>query len=107
MPIIVGLDNLDKEALVKILSLPKNSIEKQYKKLFEIDGVELEFSNDALIAIANKAIERSTGARGLRSIMEEVMTEIMFELPSKKEVKKVIIDEKCVTKGKAPKYITE
>ncbi|MBO5092153.1 MAG: ATP-dependent Clp protease ATP-binding subunit ClpX [Clostridia bacterium] len=107
LPIIVGLDNLDKEALVKILSLPKNSIEKQYKKLFEIDGVELEFSNDALIAIANKAIERSTGARGLRSIMEEVMTEIMFELPSKKEVKKVIIDEKCVTKGKAPKYITE
>lgn len=105
LPVIVGLDNLDKDALVKILSLPKNSVEKQYKKLFEIDGVELEFTDDALFAIANKAIERSTGARGLRSIMEEVMTEIMFELPSCKDVKKVIIDEKCVTEENKPQYV--
>ena len=105
LPVIVGLDNLDEEALVQILSLPKNSIEKQYKKLFEIDGVELEFTAEALKAIANKAIERKTGARGLRSIMEEVMTEIMFELPSKKEIKKVIIGEKCVTESAAPEYI--
>ncbi len=105
LPVIVGLDNLDKDALVKILSLPKNSVEKQYKKLFEIDGVELEFTDDALFAIANKAIERSTGARGLRSIMEEVMTKIMFELPSNKEIKKVIIDKDTVTNGKEPKYI--
>ena len=105
LPVIVGLDNLDEEALVQILSLPKNSIEKQYKKLFEIDGVELEFTAEALKAIANKAIERKTGARGLRSIMEEVMTEIMFELPSKKEIKKVIIGEKCVTESALPEYI--
>ena len=105
LPVIVGLDNLDEEALVQILSLPKNSIEKQYKKLFEIDGVELEFTAEALKAIANKAIERKTGARGLRSIMEEVMTEIMFELPSKKEIKKVIIGEKCVTENALPEYI--
>ena len=105
LPVIVGLDNLDEDALVKILSLPKNSIEKQYKKLFEIDGVELEFTSEALSAIANKAIERQTGARGLRSIMEEVMTEIMFELPSKKEIKKVIIGEKCVTEGAEPEFI--
>jgi ATP-dependent Clp protease ATP-binding subunit ClpX len=105
LPVIVGLDNLDEEALVQILSLPKNSIEKQYKKLFEIDGVELEFTAEALKAIANKSIERQTGARGLRSIMEEVMTEIMFELPSKKEIKKVIIDEKCVTEGSEPEYV--
>ncbi len=105
LPVIVGLDNLDEEALVQILSLPKNSIEKQYKKLFEIDGVELEFTAEALKAIANKAIERKTGARGLRSIMEEVMTEIMFELPSKKEIKKVIIGEKCVTENAPAEYI--
>ena len=105
MPVIVGLDNLDEDALVKILSLPKNSIEKQYKKLFEIDGVELEFTSEALSAIANKAIERQTGARGLRSIMEEVMTEIMFELPSKKDIKKVVISEKCVTEVAEPEFI--
>lgn len=104
LPVIVGLDNLDEDALVRILSQPKNSIEKQYKKLFEIDGVELHFTAGALKAVANKAIERSTGARGLRSIMEEIMTEIMFEIPSKKEIKKVIINEKCITNNAKPKY---
>ncbi len=105
LPVIVGLNDLDEDALVQILSLPKNSIEKQYKKLFEIDGVELEFTNEALAAVAKKAIERKTGARGLRSIMEEIMTEIMFELPSNKEVKKVIIDEDCVNQVKKPKCL--
>ncbi len=104
LPVIVGLDNLDETALVKILSEPKNSIEKQYKKLFEIDGVELHFTEGALKAVANKAIERSTGARGLRSIMEEIMTEIMFEIPSNKDIKKVVINEKCVKNGAKPKY---
>ncbi len=104
LPVIVGLDNLDEDALVRILSQPKNSIEKQYKKLFEIDGVELHFTAGALKAVANKAIERSTGARGLRSIMEEIMTEIMYEIPSNKEIKKVIINEKCVKNGAKPKY---
>ncbi|MBE6664382.1 MAG: ATP-dependent Clp protease ATP-binding subunit ClpX [Ruminococcaceae bacterium] len=107
LPVIVGLDNLDETALVKILSEPKNSIEKQYKKLFEIDGVELHFTEGALKAVANKAIERSTGARGLRSIMEEIMTEIMFEIPSNKDIKKVVINEKCVKNGAKPKYETK
>ena len=105
LPVIVGLNELDEDALVKILSLPKNSIEKQYKKLFEIDNIELEFTEDALKAIAKKAIERSTGARGLRSIMEEIMTDIMFELPSDKSVKKVIINENCVNLLEKPQYI--
>ena len=107
LPVIVGLDNLDENALVRILSQPKNSIEKQYKKLFEIDGVELHFTEGALKAVASKAIERATGARGLRSIMEEIMTEIMFEIPSNKEIKKVIINEKCVKNGAKPKYVTK
>ena len=105
LPVIVGLDNLDEDALVKILSQPKNSIEKQYKKLFEIDGVELEFTHDALSAVAKKAIERSTGARGLRSILEEIMIDIMYELPSNKSIAKVIIDEKCVSEKAKPQYI--
>lgn len=105
LPVIVGLNELDEKALIQILSVPKNSIEKQYKKLFEIDGVELEFTHEALQAVAQKAIKRSTGARGLRSIMEEVMTDIMFELPSNKEIKKVIISEQCVNNEGKPEYI--
>lgn len=105
VPVIVGLDELDENALINILSKPKNSIEKQYKKLFEIDGVELEFTDGALSAVAKKAIERKTGARGLRSIMEEIMTEIMFEIPSRTDIKKVVIDKNCVTLSKKPKYI--
>ena len=105
LPVIVGLDDLDEDSLVKILSTPKNSIEKQYKKLFEIDGVELEFTDGALKAVAKKAIERSTGARGLRAIMEETMTDIMFELPSNKDICKVIIDDNCINKGEKPKVI--
>ncbi|MBQ7760675.1 MAG: ATP-dependent Clp protease ATP-binding subunit ClpX [Clostridia bacterium] len=105
LPVIVGLNELDEDALIQILSIPKNSIEKQYKKLFEIDGVELEFTHDALQAVAKKAIKRSTGARGLRSIMEEVMTDIMFELPSNKEIIKVIINEHCIDNTEKPKYI--
>ena len=107
LPVIVGLENLDEDALVRILTEPKNSIEKQYKKLFEIDGVELHFTDGALKAVAKKAIERSTGARGLRSIMEEIMTEIMFEIPSNKEIIKVVINEKCVNNGAKPKYVTK
>ena len=105
LPVIVGMDDLDEDALVKILSLPKNSIEKQYKKLFEIDGVELEFTSDALSAVAKKAIERSTGARGLRSIMEEIMTDIMFEIPSNKNIAKVIIAADCISNGAKPEII--
>ncbi len=107
LPLIVGLQDLDRDALVAILSKPKNSIIKQYKKLFEMDGVELEFTRDALNAIADKAIERKIGARGLRSIIEEIMTEVMFEIPSNKKIKKVIINKGCVTKNTKPIYVTE
>ena len=105
LPVIVGLENLDENALVEILSKPKNSIIKQYKKLLEIDGVELEFTDDALCEVAKKSIERSTGARGLRSIMEETMTDIMFELPSQKDIKKVIISAECIKGNAKPELI--
>ena len=102
LPVIVGLENLDENALVEILSRPKNSLVKQYKKLFDMDGVELEFTDETLAAIAKLAIERNTGARGLRSIMEETMTQIMFDVPSKKEIRKVTITPECVTAHAEP-----
>ena len=96
LPIITTIRELDREALRKILLEPKNSLVKQYKKLFEIDGVELEFTDDAIDAIVEKAIERKTGARGLRSIIEEIMTDIMFEIPSNKKIEKCIITKQTV-----------
>ena len=107
LPVIVGLENLDEEALVRILREPKNSLEKQYKRLFELDGVELEFTDDALAAIAKQAIKRNTGARGLRSIIEENMTQIMFEVPSRPDIKKVTINADCITEGNTPALLTE
>ena len=103
LPVIVGLENLDRDALVRILSEPKNSITKQYAKLFEIDGVELQFTKDALENVADKAIQRGTGARGLRSILEEVMTNIMFEVPSRKDIKKITVDGDCILGKSEPK----
>ncbi len=101
LPVIVGLENLDVDSLVRILSEPKNSLTKQYAKLFEMDNVELEFTPEALRAVAERAIERNTGARGLRSILEEIMTDIMFTLPSREDVARVIITAECVkTTGK-------
>ncbi|MBR5253178.1 MAG: ATP-dependent Clp protease ATP-binding subunit ClpX [Clostridia bacterium] len=105
LPVIVGLDNLDVDSLVRILSEPKNSLTKQYTKLFELDGVELEFTPEALREVAKSAIERNTGARGLRSILEEVMTGIMFTLPSRDDVEKVVITEKCITEHAEPELI--
>lgn len=102
LPIVVTLESLDKEALVNILSKPKNALVKQYKKLFEIDNVELDFSEKALDAVAEKAIERKTGARGLRSIIEEVMTEIMFEIPSDERISKVVITEPTIRSKEKP-----
>ncbi len=106
LPVIVGLENLDEEALVKILRQPKNSLEKQYKRLFELDGVELEFADDALEAIAKQAIKRNTGARGLRSIIEENMTQLMFEIPSRPDVEKVVITADMINEKKAPVLMT-
>ena len=102
LPIVVTLESLDVDALVNILREPKNALVKQYKKLFEMDNVELDFSDKALTAIAKKAIERKTGARGLRSIIEEVMTEIMYEVPSNERINKVVITEPTINQGEKP-----
>ena len=96
IPVIATLDLLDEDALVKILKEPKNALVKQYQKLLELDDVELEFRDDALRAIAKKAIERNTGARGLRSIVENTMMECMYEVPSREDVKKVIVTKEAV-----------
>lgn len=105
IPVIVTLNDLDKNALVRILSEPKNSILKQYLKLLEMDGVTLTFDDSALQAIAGLAIERNTGARGLRSIMEGIMMDIMYEVPSRPEIAEVVIHENCVTKQEKPEYV--
>ncbi|MCL2681603.1 MAG: ATP-dependent Clp protease ATP-binding subunit ClpX, partial [Streptococcaceae bacterium] len=96
LPVVTALEQLTKEDLIHILTKPKNALVKQYQQLMAYDGVQLEFEEEALVAIAEKAIERKTGARGLRSIIEEVMMDIMFETPSQTDVKKVIIREENV-----------
>ncbi|AWN65690.1 MULTISPECIES: ATP-dependent Clp protease ATP-binding subunit ClpX [Lactococcus] len=107
LPIVAALERLNEEDLIQILTEPKNALIKQYKQLLLFDNVELEFEDEALMAIARKAIERKTGARGLRSIIEEVMMDIMFEVPSHEEITKVIINE-AVVDGKAePQMIRE
>ena len=105
IPVIVALSDLDEDALIRILSEPKSSIVKQYLKLFEMDGVELEFSDDALRAVAALAIKRNTGARGLRSIMEKLMMNIMYDIPSQKDIVKVIISADCVNGVAEPQII--
>ena len=105
LPIIATLKDLDKEALIQILVEPKNSLVKQYQKLLEIDGVELVFEKEALEAIVEKAIERKTGARGLRSIIEEIMRDIMFDIPSNPEIEKCIITKDTVVNNAGPKTI--
>lgn len=102
LPVITALSGLDVDALVKILSVPKNSIVQQYKKLFELDDVELYFDDTALKAVAKKAQEQRTGARGLRGIMEGILTNLMYETPSDPTIDKIIITEDVVTKGAAP-----
>ena len=101
LPVIVSLDNLDEEALVRIIKEPKNALYKQYQKLFRLDNIELEFEDDAFRAIAHLAIERNTGARGLRSIIESILIKPMYELPSDETVEKVIVTAKYV-KGEEP-----
>jgi ATP-dependent Clp protease ATP-binding subunit ClpX len=102
LPIVVTLESLDKGALVNILTTPKNALVKQYKKLFELDNVDLEFNNEALEAIADEAIKRNTGARGLRAIVEEMMTNIMFDIPSQDNILKVMVTEDSVKEKKEP-----
>lgn len=107
LPQLVTLEELDTDALVRIINEPKNALLKQYKKLFSMDNVELEVEDDAIVRIAEKAIERKTGARGLRSIMENLMTDIMFEIPSRDDIKKCIITRSTVDQNEAPALVLE
>ncbi len=105
IPVTVALNDLDRDALVRILSEPKNSLTKQYQKLLEMDGVQLTFDRSAMETIAAQAIERNTGARGLRSIMENMMLPIMYELPSREDVAEVIVNSECVLGTGKPQYV--
>ena len=105
LPVVATLSDLDEDALVEILMQPKNALVKQYGRLFEMEGIELSFQDDALRAIARKAIERKTGARGLRSIMESILLETMFELPDLENVEKIVVGEDVVGGSAAPLYI--
>ena len=102
VPVIVTLDSLDEEALMHILTEPKNALAKQYARLFEMDGVELILTEDALRAVAKEAIERKTGARGLRAIMEDVMLDVMYDIPSEEDIKACKIDGDVIRKIKKP-----
>ncbi|AIH82333.1 ATP-dependent protease [Mycobacterium tuberculosis] len=105
LPVVASVTNLDKESLVKILSEPKNALVKQYIRLFEMDGVELEFTDDALEAIADQAIHRGTGARGLRAIMEEVLLPVMYDIPSRDDVAKVVVTKETVQDNVLPTIV--
>lgn len=107
LPVLVTLEELDKSALLRILTEPRNALTKQYQKLFEYDGVELAFEPAALDAIAEKTIERKTGARGLRSVMENTMTRIMYEIPSDKTISKVTITAECVNGSAEPEVVRD
>lgn len=107
LPVIAVLDDLDEDALVKILSEPKNAILKQYKYMFSLDNIELEITDDAMRAIAKKAAERKTGARGLRTVVEEALSDTMFNAPSDESITKVVLTGECVTEGKKPEIIRD
>ncbi|MFZ7945593.1 MULTISPECIES: ATP-dependent protease ATP-binding subunit ClpX [Bacillaceae] len=107
LPVIASLEQLDESALIEILTKPKNALVKQYQKMLEIDDVELQFEDDALVEIAKKAIERKTGARGLRSIIEGIMLDVMFDLPSREDITKCIITKETVLGESVPKLVLE
>ena len=105
LPVITSVSNLDKTALIKILTEPKNALVRQYQKLFELDGVELDFEAEALTAIAELALKRGTGARGLRAIMEHVLLGVMYDIPGRSDVEKVVVTEACITNDAQPKLV--
>ncbi|MBI4512640.1 MAG: ATP-dependent Clp protease ATP-binding subunit ClpX [Gemmatimonadetes bacterium] len=107
LPVVVALDPLDEDALMDILLKPKNALTKQYLKMFELEGIRLTFDPAALRAVAKRALERGTGARGLRAVIEQLMLDIMFELPSREDVREVVIREECVTQKAPPLLILE
>jgi ATP-dependent Clp protease ATP-binding subunit ClpX len=104
LPVVATLEELDEDALVSILTEPKNALTKQYAKLFDMEGTEIEFREDALRAVARKAMERKTGARGLRTILEHVLLDTMYEIPSLDNVQKVVVDERAID-GESEPYL--
>ncbi|MCF8083716.1 MAG: ATP-dependent Clp protease ATP-binding subunit ClpX [Deltaproteobacteria bacterium] len=107
IPVTATLEELSLEALKKILTVPKNALVKQYKKLFELESVNLKFTDEVLLAIAEKAVERKSGARGLRAILESIMLDIMYDIPSTPEIRECILNEEVVTKGESPMLLYE
>ena len=107
LPVITTLDDLDESTLIRILIEPKDSIIKQYKKLFELENVTLKFTDGALRAVAKLSMERKSGARGLRSILENTMLEVMYEIPSQREIKECVINEEVVIHNEKPIMIYE
>lgn len=105
LPVVATLNDLDEEALIQILTEPKNALTKQYKRLFNMEGVELNFTDGALKSIAQKAVERKTGARGLRSILEATLLNTMFELPTTENVEEVVINEEVILNNAEPLFI--
>ena len=105
LPVVASVTPLDQVALMEILTEPKNALVKQYQRMFELDGVGLEFDAEALEAIADLAVERKTGARGLRAILEDVLGPIMFDIPSNDDVEKVIVTRAAVETGAAPTFV--
>lgn len=105
LPVIASVTNLDEDALVRVLTEPKNSLVRQYQHLFDMDGVRLTIDDEALRAIAAKAISRNTGARGLRGIMEEILVPVMFDVPERDDVAEVIVHKECITDGAAPELV--
>ena len=105
LPVLATLEDLDQDALVTILTEPKNALVKQYQRLFELEDTKLNFTDDALNAIAKRAIERKTGARGLRSILEEILLDTMFDLPGLEEVTEVVVNEEAVSSESSPLMI--
>ena len=107
LPVLATLEELTEEALIDILTTPKNSLVRQFQKLFDMDGVKLSFTTGALRAVAHKALERESGARGLRAILEEAMLEVMYEVPSKSGIKEVVVNEEAIAKGESPLVVYE
>ena len=105
LPVITSVSNLDKSALIQILTEPKNALVRQYQKLFELDGVELDFEVEALDAIAELALKRGTGARGLRAIMEHVLLGVMYDIPGRSDVERVIVTADCINNEAQPKIV--
>jgi ATP-dependent Clp protease ATP-binding subunit ClpX len=107
LPVVVSLETLDEASLVRILIEPRNALSKQYKKLFELEDVRLTFEQEALLAVAQKALKRGTGARGLRAILEDVMRDIMYDLPGREDVTEVVVTRECILEGRPPLLVTE